>query len=65
MLRYSRMHKIKDHADGEVPNDPKFVVLLWKVGAKVSGGKSKVQSARWKNKNNFALKIFISFFKLL
>jgi len=46
MLRYWRMHKIKDRADWEVLNDTKFVALLWKFGAKVSGGKSNIQSAR-------------------
>jgi len=51
------MHKIKDHADREVPNDAKFVALLWKDGAKVSGGKPNIKSGRWKNKSNFALKI--------
>ena len=50
------MHKRKDHADGEFPNFAKFVALLWKVGAKVSGEKTNLQSARRKNIPNFALK---------
>jgi len=36
------MHKIKDHAGGEVLNDAKFVALLWKFGAKLSGGKPNI-----------------------
>jgi hypothetical protein len=42
------MHKIEDHADGEVPNDAKFVALLWKVDVKVSGGKPNIQIAQQK-----------------
>ena len=45
MLRYWRIHKMKDHADGEVLNDTKLVALLWKFGAKVSGGKPNIQRA--------------------
>jgi len=58
LLRYRRKDKIKENENGEVNNDAKFVALLLKVGAKVSGGKPNIQSARRKNKPNFALFFF-------